>query len=110
MTSFLDGPAAGQRLMLKRAPRFIRVVTHGGKFDALDQLGDVPLPSEAIHVYEITGKPGGVHLNTRGKPGGGFFTIAKYRQRIGGKAHSGTDSRSNRKGRSKWVWQFPPSN
>lgn len=51
---FLDGPAAGQSLGLRRVPIFLRVVIdrETGKVDALDQLDDVPRPTEEVHVYE----------------------------------------------------------
>ena len=78
MTTFIDGPAQGQILMLRRAPRFLRVVEKGGKFNALDQVDDKPAADEKIHVYEIQGQPGYVHLNTGRKPGGGVFRPAPY--------------------------------
>jgi hypothetical protein len=58
MTTFTNGPADGQILMISRAPHFLRVVESAGEFDALDQLDDKPTPEEAIHVYEIVGQPG----------------------------------------------------
>ena len=45
MTRFLDGPAAGVLLALRRAPLYLRVVYHAKReepWDALDQLADVP--------------------------------------------------------------------
>ena len=52
MLTFLDGPAAGVKLMLHRAPVFLRVVrSPGGDWDALDQLTDEPAPDETITVY-----------------------------------------------------------
>lgn len=53
MITFLDGPAAGTKLSLHRAPIFLRVVIdrETGRVDALDQLNDVPKKSEAVHVY-----------------------------------------------------------
>jgi hypothetical protein len=55
---FLNGPAAGSTLGLRRVPIFLRVVIHRstGKVDALDQLDDEPLEAEAIYVYQ--GVPG----------------------------------------------------
>jgi hypothetical protein len=64
--------------MLKRSPRFLRAVVAHGKWDACDQLDDVPHPSEQPVAYEIVGKPGMCHLNRRGG-GGGFYPIATYR-------------------------------
>jgi hypothetical protein len=49
---FVDGPVAGERLQLERAPELLRaVVGMDGKVDALDQLGDSPALGEEIHVY-----------------------------------------------------------
>ncbi len=79
MTHFEDGPAKGQTLMLKRTPFFLRVVEADGKWDALDQLNDRPLPEEKIYVYKRTGKPGMVHLNMGRKNHGGLFPMATYR-------------------------------
>lgn len=78
MTTFLDGPAAGQTLMLRRAPMFLRVTAAHGAFDALDQLEDKPRPEEYVYVYKITGNPGRVHIN-RGKQGSGWYTMAEYK-------------------------------
>jgi len=78
MTSFEDGPAKGQHLMLKRAARFLRVVEANGKWDALDQPTDTPQPKEKLYAYEITSKPGMCHINA-GRGGSGFYPIATYR-------------------------------
>jgi hypothetical protein len=52
VTTFADGPAAGVRLVLGRAPWLLRVVrSAAGEWDALDQLGDTPRPGETISVY-----------------------------------------------------------
>jgi hypothetical protein len=52
---FLDGPAAREVLMLRRAPLFLRAVFNPRKkaepWDALDQLDDEPKPHEQVHVY-----------------------------------------------------------
>jgi|ERR1051325_882218 hypothetical protein len=80
MTSFEDGPAKGQHLMLKRAARFLRVVEADGKWDALDQPDDRPRPKEKLYAYEITARPGWCHLNCGRRGGGsGFYPIATYR-------------------------------
>lgn len=76
MTSFDNGPAKGQRLMLKRAPLFLRVVEAGGKFDALDQLADEPEAGERLFAYRRVGEVGMCHIHRKG--GGGWFTIANY--------------------------------
>lgn len=79
MTHFEDGPAKDKTLMLKRAPRFLRVVDENGQFDALDQLDDAPRPDEKIYVYERVGKVGMIHINTGRKNQGGVFPMATYR-------------------------------
>jgi hypothetical protein len=78
MTTFENGPAAGQTLMLKRCPVFLRVVRNSsGEVDALDQLDDEPAADEAIFAYRTDGTTGTVHI--RKKFGGGFYPIADYR-------------------------------
>lgn len=80
MTTFEDGPAKGQCLMLKRSPRFLRVTQHlhpKETWDALDRLEDEPLVQEKLLAYERVGKPGVCHIHKRG--GGGFYTMASYR-------------------------------
>lgn len=77
MTTFVDGPARGQKLSLRRAPIFLRVVEYRMAFDALDQLEDEPKPEESIHLYRIKGKPGGMFVTKRGG-GGGYYPIAEY--------------------------------
>lgn len=78
MTTFLNGPAKDQHLMLKRAPVFLRVTYACGKWDALDQLGDTPRAEEMLHCYRIEGEPGMCHINM-GSKGGGFYAIAQYK-------------------------------
>lgn len=83
MTTILDGPAAGQKLMLKRSPIFLRVVQDiTGKWDALDQPEDTAHLGETVHAYRLKEKPTGVcHLSTRGPRGGrqgGWYCIASY--------------------------------
>ena len=77
MTTFQDGPAKGQTLMLRRAARFLRVVEQGGKFDALDQISDKPQPLEKIYAYEIVGTAGMCHIRRTG--GCGFYAMANYK-------------------------------
>jgi len=57
MTRFLDGPAEGVTLMLRRAPIYLRVVHRGTEWDALDALDDRPTPDETIYVYVLHGEP-----------------------------------------------------
>ncbi len=79
MITFLDGPAEGARLNLRRAPIFLRVVLDAsGEIDALDQLDDEPRPTEAIHVYSRTGPPSRGIACTRGH-GCHPFVVAEYR-------------------------------
>lgn len=81
MTTFVDGPAKGQTLMLKRAARFLRVTEENGKFDALDQLGDSPKAAEKLFAYEIEGPPGYAFVDFGGKQrtASGRYAIASYR-------------------------------
>lgn len=80
MTTFQDGPAKGQTLMLKRAAMFLRVVQNAeGKWDALDQPEDTPAMDEKLFAYEITGKPYMVHLNCGRGKGSGFYPGPSYR-------------------------------
>lgn len=74
MTTFLDGPAQGETLQLKRSPRFLRVTQNGPVFDALDQLDDEPEETEIIYVYEIVEPPRGYVTTTTG-----IYPIAQYR-------------------------------
>ncbi len=78
MTTFQDGPAKGQNLMLTRAPVWLRVVTGFIAWDALDQLADTPAQGEKLYAYHLTAKPGMCHIN-RGRKGGGWYPIATYR-------------------------------
>jgi hypothetical protein len=80
MTRFINGPAHGQNLMLRRAPVFLRVTDDGTKFDALDQHDDNPEPNERIYCYVMTQYLGGTHLLIRGKnrAAGGFYASAEY--------------------------------
>lgn len=84
MTKFLDGPAAGKVLALRRAPFFLRVVvsiTHG-EIDALDQLTDQARPSESIYVYRQTKNSGGAFICSRGskakRAASGYFPLVEY--------------------------------
>lgn len=78
-TLFVDGPAAGTRLELRRAPYFLRVVINcAGDVDALDQLDDEPEPDEAIHVYYQSANHGSGIACTRGK-GCRTFNISEYK-------------------------------
>lgn len=80
MTTFQDGPAHGKTLMLKRSPKFLRVVEAAGKqeFDALDQPEDTPAITENIYAYVLDKNLGSCHIN-RGRGCGGFYPICEYR-------------------------------
>lgn len=77
MTTFQDGPARDQKFMLERSPYFLRVTECRGKWDALDQLDDVPLPAEKLYVYRLVDGPWKVHIRRQG--GGGIYSSAIYR-------------------------------
>lgn len=78
MSKFHEGPANGQVLQLRRAPRFLRIVVDpAGKVDGLDQLDDTPADNETIHVYERQTEPVRAHLNFGGGRGG-WFEMADY--------------------------------
>jgi hypothetical protein len=79
MTTFEDGPAKGQRLMLKRVAVFLRVVfdATSDKWDALDQLDDVPMNNEKVYAYTLVSCHGMCHINSR--RGSGFYPISHYR-------------------------------
>jgi hypothetical protein len=81
VTQFLDGPAAGSTLFLKRAPTYLRAVRGAdGTWDALDQLSDVPRPGESIVVYRLEGEPTFCHINRDRRHGGsGVFRGGRYR-------------------------------
>ena len=83
MIQFLDGPAAGVKLMLRRAPLMLRVVRSAlGKWDGLDQPADEANAREQIFVYRMDGEPkGSVHLSCRGanRAASGFYPIADYK-------------------------------
>jgi hypothetical protein len=81
MTTFIDGPACGQRLMLRRAPYFLRVVELNGKWDALDQLADEPEPNEKLYAYEMVGMPSFAFVDFGGKQKhlSGCYVFAQYK-------------------------------
>lgn len=64
MTTFTDGPAAGQVLLLGRAPLFLRVVCDKeGRWDALDRHNDKPEAGEEGYAYRRVGKAGVIHID-----------------------------------------------
>jgi hypothetical protein len=78
MVTFIDGPAAGQNLMLRNGPFFLRVTRAGSKFDALDQPGDHPMRDEEVFAYVIAEPPSRCHIRASGGRGG-FYAIATYK-------------------------------
>jgi hypothetical protein len=87
MVKFLDGPAAGVTLSLRRIPKLLRVVrSAAGEWDALDQLDDTPATDEKMYVYrrrddlDMTK----YHLLFRGKDKrqSGYYWNASYSVRI----------------------------
>ena len=87
MIRFLDGPAAGVTLSLRRAPVLLRVVraTTGSAvtWDALDQEDDQPKRNEQIFLYRNTGELTGFCLidyqDGQGRRRGTHSAIAQYR-------------------------------
>lgn len=83
MTTFLDGPAVNECLLLHLAPLFLRVTCDDRRmFDALDQPGDTPQPGETVTAYRRIGEVGRpIHLNMTGPRGQrvrGFYRQATY--------------------------------
>jgi hypothetical protein len=84
MTTFIDGPATGQHLYLKRAPTFLRVTydPRALTWDALDLAEDAPREGEQVHVYILMQEPGRCHILKRPKGGGyagsGWYVVATY--------------------------------
>jgi len=85
MITFIDGPAIGQRLMLKRIPILLRVVqnSQSGEWDALDQLADKPRHDEKVHVYLRGDEVSMYHVLCRrgagSRSGTGWYYKASYR-------------------------------
>jgi hypothetical protein len=83
VVSFLDGPAAGVTLSLRRVPKLLRVVRSSkGEWDALDQLDDLPAADERITIYRRRDDLAVTkyHLLFRGKDKGrsGWYWNASY--------------------------------
>jgi hypothetical protein len=80
MINFLDGPAEGVTLALRRAPLLLRVVrSQRGAWDALDQLEDEAQPKESIFVYRLEGPTSWYHVCRRPRSQSGMYMIASYR-------------------------------
>lgn len=81
MTTFIDGPAKGQKLLLRHAPAVLTVVVNSrNKWDALDQPDDEVRPDELTFTYDRVGEAGMVHVNF-GRRRGGFYALAQYKWR-----------------------------
>lgn len=79
MTTFLDGPAKGNTLMLKRTVIILRVtVGPTGQWDALDQVEDQAATDELIHVYVLWQCKGTTHIRAA-KGRGGFYNMVAYK-------------------------------
>lgn len=85
MTTFLNGPAKGQKFRCSRCPILLRVVKHKstGKWDVLDQLADTPEDMEHVYLYMLTAPPSSGFWDGRdpktGKRTGGAFQAGVYR-------------------------------
>ena len=79
MINFVDGPAAGQSLALRRAPTFLRVVrSQSGEWDALDQLDDEPKPRELVFAYYLATPQSRYHLKCSRRGASGWYVSASY--------------------------------
>lgn len=76
MTTFKDGPAQGQTLMLITTPIFLRVTEQNGKWDALNIKGDKALPAEKLHAYLLVEHRGSAFVD--GKRCRGRFPLVTY--------------------------------
>lgn len=95
-TTFEDGPANGQVLMIRRNPLLLRVVrSKTGKWDALDQRSDMADPGEDIFVYRLVASRGHVHL--RMARGSGFYAMGTYR----------LHERQPEDATARSVWEWP---
>jgi hypothetical protein len=81
MITFLDGPAEGVTLQLRRAPLLLRVVqSQAGAWDALDQLVDEPKARETICVYyRASGIRSYFSCSRSHRSQSGLFLTADYR-------------------------------
>lgn len=80
MIEFLDGPAMGKTLTLRRGPFFLRIVCNPqGKWDGLDQLKDRPSMAEDVFVYLMCEDRGSVHIRASRRENSGWLQMALYR-------------------------------
>lgn len=82
MVEFIDGPAKGAKLNLRRTPKFLRVVIDvTGNVDALDLKTDRAQNNEKVYAYRaVDGSQQSGFLCGCGKPVGGcvLFCRAVY--------------------------------
>lgn len=76
MTTFIDGPAKGRTLLLRRSPKLLRVCVVGRDVDALDGLDDSPRQNERLVAYQRTAAFGRVFVD--GRSFGGNYAVATY--------------------------------
>jgi len=80
----MDFPTFRGPIMLERAPKFLRFICAGllssGKWDALDQLDDVPKPDEQVFAARLH-REGTVHIDrvVKRKKVGEWIKTADYR-------------------------------
>lgn len=81
MIRFLDGPAAGVELQLRRAPLILRVVFNSRtkEWDALDQEHDRAKPHEQIFLYRGSSRPTPMLIRCSRPSRGGLYWTAEYR-------------------------------
>lgn len=79
MITFLDGPAAGRTLAVRRAKFFLRVTFDGKKWDCLNEMWDEAAAAEKLFVYILTEKPTAVHIKGRTRADSGWYAMARYR-------------------------------
>jgi hypothetical protein len=79
MITFIDGPAQGVQLNLRRAPIMLRVVQSARAWDALDQPDDDPRRGEQVHVYIQVGPTQTYHMKCAKRSASGWYTNASYR-------------------------------
>ncbi len=79
MARFIDGPAAGVVLQIRRTPVMLRVARGpNGEWDALDQLDDEARPDESIYVYRMKGEPSRVHVCRSPRRLSGWLNLSDY--------------------------------
>jgi len=79
MITFVDGPAPGQTLVVRRAKFFLRVTFDGSKWDCLNEYFDTAAAGETLYVYLLIEKPTAVHLKMTKRSQSGWYAMARYR-------------------------------